>query len=89
MGKFLAGETKMSIEFFMGTPHRDGEYVCFIQDRTQPEWVRPIILNWFEEKWYYPRSNNQFLNGVFGWTGPLPVGRLDDPIPPTVQEFSL
>jgi hypothetical protein len=79
----------MGIEFFMGTPQRDGEYVCYIQDRTQPEWMRPIILCRYEDKWFYPKSNNVFTSGVFGWSGPLPVGRLDDPTPPTVQEYSL
>lgn len=79
----------MSIEFFMGTPQRDGEYVCYIQDRTQPEWVRPIILHRYEERWFYPKSNNEFVNGIFGWSGPLPVGRLDDPTPPCIQEFDL
>jgi hypothetical protein len=62
---------------------------CYIQDRTQPEWMRPIILNRYEDKWFYPKSNNEFTGGIFGWSGPLPVGRLDDPMPPTVQEFSL
>jgi hypothetical protein len=34
---FLAGkEREMSIEFFMGKPQRDGEYVCYMQDRTRP-----------------------------------------------------
>lgn len=79
----------MSIEFFMGTPQRDGEFVAYIQDRTQPEWVRPIILHWYEGKWYYPRSDREFAGGVFGWMGPLPVGRLDDPHPPAVMEFDL
>lgn len=87
---FLAGkEPNMSIEFFMGKPQRDGEYVCYIQDRTAPEWTRSIILYRHEGKWFYPKSNNEFHSGVFGWTGPLPVGRLDDPMPPCVQEFSL
>jgi hypothetical protein len=79
----------MSIEFFMGKPCRDGEYVCYIQDRTQPEWMRPIILHRYEEKWFYPKSNNVCAHKVFGWSGPLPVGRLDDPTPPSIQEFSL
>jgi hypothetical protein len=79
----------MPLDFFMGKPQRNGEYVCNVQDRTQPEWTRPIILNWHDGKWYFPRSNNQYPSGVFGWTGPLPIGRLDDPFPPTVQEYSL
>jgi hypothetical protein len=79
----------MSIEVFMGKPQRDGEYVCYIQDRTQPEWVRPIILQRHEENWYYPKSSNEFHSGIFGWCGPLPVGRLDDPHPPCIQEYSL
>jgi hypothetical protein len=79
----------MSIEFFMGKPHRDGEYVCYIQDRTQPEWVRPIILHWYQSLWYFPRSDKEYTSGVFGWMGPLPVGRLDDPHPPVLQEFDL
>jgi hypothetical protein len=79
----------MDIEFFMGRPHRDGEYVAYIQDRTQPEWMRPIILCWHEDCWYYPKSNNDFPGRVFGWLGPLPVGRLDDPHPPVMQEFDL
>lgn len=79
----------MGIEFFIGKPQRDGEYVCYVQDRTAPEWVRAIILHRYEEKWFYPKSNNEFTAIIFGWSGPLPVGRLDDPHPPTVPEFDL
>lgn len=79
----------MSVTFSDGKPRCGGDYVCLIQDRTQPEWVRPIILNWHETRWYYPKSNNEFTSGVFGWLGPLPVARLDDPFPPAVQEFNL
>lgn len=77
------------IDFHWGTPEKDGEYVCYIQDRTAPEWVRPIILHWFEGRWYYSHSNTEFRSGVFGWCGPLPVGRIDDPHPPAVMEFDL
>lgn len=79
----------MAIEFLMGKPKYSGDFVCLIQDRTQPEWVRPIILHRHEDRWYYPKSSNEFTAGVFGWFGPLPVARLDDPFPPTVQEFDL
>jgi hypothetical protein len=51
--------------------------------------MRPIILCWHEDCWYYPKSNNDFPGRVFGWLGPLPVGRLDDPHPPVMQEFDL
>lgn len=78
----------MSIEFSDGKPALNGDYVGLIQDRTQPEWVRPIILHWHDGRWYYPKSNNEFTAGVFGWLGPLPVGRLDDPFP-LVREFDL
>ena len=79
----------MGIDFHYGKPGRNGDYVVLIQDRTAPEWVRPIILHWHDGLWYYAKSNNEFTAGVFGWLGPLPVGRLDDPHPPSVPEFDL
>lgn len=79
----------MSLEFFMGKPFRNGDYVVFIQDRTAPDWMRPIILHWHDGRWYYPKADTEFRAGVFGWNGPLPVGRLDDPHPPALQEFDL
>lgn len=79
----------MSIQFFMGTPSRDSLYLCYVQDRTQPEWMRPIILQWFRGEWYFPRSDKKYGERVFGWSGPIPTGKLTDPIPPTVQEFDL
>lgn len=79
----------MAVELLLGSPQKDGEYTAFIQDRTQPDWVRPIILHWYAGKWYFPRSDREFPSPVFGWVGPLPVGRLDDPHPPVVMEFDL
>lgn len=79
----------MGLFFAVETPPQNAEYVCYIQDRTQPDWLRPIILHWYDGEWFFPRSDKEYPNRVFGWTGPLPVGRLDDPHPPVVQEFDL
>jgi hypothetical protein len=79
----------MGLFFVQDDPAKNAEYVAYIQDRTQPDWLRPIILHWYDTKWYFPRSDREYPNRVFGWTGPLPVGRLDDPHPPCRQEFDL
>ena len=79
----------MGIEFFMGKPQRNHQYICYVIDRTQPEWLRPIILSWYHEKWYFPRSDKEYPGEVYGWSGPIPTGKLSDPLPPTIQEFDL
>lgn len=79
----------MGLFFAADAPPQDSEYVCYVQDRTQPDWLRPIILQWYGATWYFPRSDKEYPNRVFGWTGPLPKGKVTDPIPPVVQEFDL
>lgn len=79
----------MGLFFAADAPPKDGEYVAYIQDRTQPDWLRPIILHRFAGKWYFTRSDTEYPHQVFGWSGPLPVGKLDDPVPPVMQEFDL
>lgn len=79
----------MGLFFSADEPPKDSEYAAYVQDRTQPDWLRPIILQWYMGKWYFPRSNKEYPNQVFGWTGPLPRGKLTDPIPPVEQEFDL
>lgn len=79
----------MGVQFSSGEPGKNGQYVCFVRDRTQPEWLRPVILHWHYKHWYFPRSDKQYPNCVYGWSGPLPVGKISDPIPPTEQEWDL
>jgi hypothetical protein len=70
----------MSIEFFMGKPHRDGEYVCYIQDRTQPEWMRPIILNRYDRQVVLPQVEQRIYERHFRVVGTVagrPAGRSD------------
>lgn len=77
------------VEFLTGEPERNGQYVCYVRDRTQPEWLRPILLQWHYTKWYFPRSDKTYQELVYGWSGPLPVGKLSDPVPPVLQEYDL
>jgi hypothetical protein len=79
----------MGIEFETGEPPSNGHYVAYVRDRTAPEWLRPILLYWGFKEWFFPRSDKPYPEKVFGWSGPLPTGKVDDPIPPTVQEFDL
>lgn len=79
----------MGVEFIRGKPDINGQFVCYVRDRTQPEWLRPIILSHYYGTWYFPRSDKKYPERVYGWSGPLPTGKLSDPIPPTVQEFDL
>jgi hypothetical protein len=78
----------MTIENSAGRPEKPGLYAAEIYFGWKLlEWHDGAW--WHEEKWYYPKSSNEFHSGIFGWCGPLPVGRLDDPHPPCIQEYSL
>ncbi len=79
----------MGLCFLTAEPSKDSEYIGYVQDRTQPEWLRPIILQWYQGAWYFPRSDKLYPNKVFGWSGPLPKGKLCDPHPPVEMEFDL
>lgn len=77
------------VEFNTGAPERNGHFVCYVRDRTQPEWLRPILLCWYYRDWFFPRSDKNYPEEVYGWSGPLPTGKLTDPVPPTLQEYDL
>lgn len=72
-----------ALEIQTGNPPTDGRYVAFVrcQGRQVADWFEPIIATWHGGRWHCGRM-------VFGWIGPLPVGKCIDLIE-TPAEYDL
>jgi hypothetical protein len=62
----------MGLFFVQDDPAKNAEYVAYVQDRTQPDWLRPIILHWYDTKWYFPRSDREYPNRCTDGPGRCP-----------------
>lgn len=63
-------------------PATEGRYLAFVADDVTKIYARPIVLMWDKGWWYYPTSSVRYSPKVYGWFGPLPVGKLTELFPP-------
>ena len=56
----------------IGLPQDTGVYACRVDDPHGRGLVVDIFLMWFNGRWSYLSSDQNFRGEVHGWIGPLP-----------------
>jgi len=73
------------MDFNSGTPQSDGRYLCIVENDLQPSWALPVILTW-RGQWLLPTSEKPHKWPIYGWIGPLPIGRLSKMFPEAFKD---
>ena len=60
------------LAYSTGQPSRTGVYACRVRIDYAPDLLEDIFLMWFEDRWWYCRSDQRYRGEVLGWLGPLP-----------------
>lgn len=56
----------------IGLPQVTGVYACRVDDPHGKRLVVDIFLMWFNGRWSFLSSDQNFRGEVHGWIGPLP-----------------
>ena len=62
------------IKYKTGKPTERGVYACRVDDLDAVEDFRlltDVFLMWYDEKWWYLKSDQSFRGPVHGWVGPM------------------
>lgn len=78
----------MHIEIKSGhaNPIADGRYLCFVSHDLERGTALPVILIWHDGAWHLPYNMIAHRAPVYGYAGPLPVGRCAQLFPDAVSE---
>lgn len=66
------------MEICAGDPLIDGLYICYLDNALIHTYADRKMLMWFQGKWGYPMSSQNYRGHVYGWIGPLPVMKFED-----------
>lgn len=56
----------------IGLPQATGVYACRVDDPRGTGLVVDVFLMWFNGRWSFLSSDQNFRGEVHGWVGPLP-----------------
>lgn len=76
----------LEIKSNVSAPVGDGRYLCFVSHDLERGTALPIILTWHDGAWHLPYNMVVHKAPVYGWAGPLPVGRCAQLFPDVVSE---
>lgn len=61
-----------------GTPISNGMYVAYVEGPLK-NFLKKELLMWVQNKWSYPSSDQNYRGQIYGWIGPLPALKIEEP----------